>query len=138
MICEEGGLDVIATVADSFVAANSEDVPVGFIHIKTVTDDEDPVANGAYVYPIAEFEAWQRCGVARALIGHALEASGGDGLRLVACKPSQGFYPRVGFAPIGWERIAARIARDCDLCDLREACAPLPFELAFPTGGDPG
>jgi predicted N-acetyltransferase YhbS len=132
MICEESGLAVIETVADSSVAANDEGIPIGFIHIETVVDDVDPAANGAYVYPVAVFEAWQHRGVARALIEHALatEATAvAGGLKLVACESSQGFYPRVSFEPIGWECIAARIARDCDLCDLREACAPVPFGL---------
>jgi GNAT superfamily N-acetyltransferase len=127
MICEEGGLAPIEAVADATVAANDEDIPVGFIHIETVTDDADPAANGAYVYPIAVFEAWQRYGVATALIRHAAQAAGD--LRLVACTPSQGFYPKVGFEPIGWEHIAARIERDCELCDLRDGCDPVPFIL---------
>jgi predicted N-acetyltransferase YhbS len=127
MICEEGGLAVTETVADSLVAVNDEDVPVGFIHIETVSDDANPAANGAYVYPVAVFEGWQHCGVARALIERVLEAAPADGLRLVACSPSRGFYPKVGFEPVGWERIAARIARDCELCAIRDACTPLPF-----------
>jgi N-acetylglutamate synthase-like GNAT family acetyltransferase len=71
------------------------------------------------------YEAWQRNGVARALTQHALEATGE--LRLVACKPSRGFYPRAGFEVVDWDLIAARIAYDCDRCVARQACNPVPF-----------
>jgi predicted N-acetyltransferase YhbS len=125
MICDEGGLAPIEDLTDTSVAVDDEDVPVGFIHIETVTDDTNSAANGSYVYPVAVFEAWRHRGVATALIEH--EAKGTGELRLVACKPSQGFYPKVGFKTVGWNLIAARIARDCDLCVAREACAPIPF-----------
>jgi predicted N-acetyltransferase YhbS len=125
MICHEGGLARIEDFADTSVAVNDRDIPVGFIHIETVTDDTNPAANGAYVYPVAVFEAWRHQGVATALIEHEAKTAGK--LRLVACKPSQGFYPKVGFKPIGWNLIAARIAHDCDLCVAREACKPIPF-----------
>jgi N-acetylglutamate synthase-like GNAT family acetyltransferase len=127
MICDESGLGFIETVSGSMVAVNDEDLPVGFIHIETIGDDANPAANGAYVYPVAVFEAWQHHGVATALVEHALEASGE--LRLVACKPSQGFYPQVGFEKVDWDIIARHIARDCDRCVARESCAPIPFRL---------
>ncbi|MDR1015153.1 MAG: GNAT family N-acetyltransferase [Coriobacteriales bacterium] len=128
LICDEGGLASLTDVADVSVAVGDEGLPVGFIHIETVTDDTRPAANGAYVYPVAVLGAWQRRGVASALVAHAFEERGG--LRLVACKPSQGFYPKVGFEPVPWERIAVRIARDCELCVAREACGPVPFALS--------
>jgi GNAT superfamily N-acetyltransferase len=124
-ICEEGGLYRVQTVADISVAVDAAGQPVGFIHIEAVHDDARPDANGAYVYPVAVREAWQRLGVGRALMAYARAERGA--LKLVACKPSQDFYPKAGFAPIGWERIAARIARDCELCAARESCAPIPF-----------
>jgi GNAT superfamily N-acetyltransferase len=127
MICEEGGLVLIESIAELTVAVNEEDLPVGFIHIERVVDDANPAANGAYVYPIAVFEAWQRQGVATALIRHAAQVAGD--LRLVACAPARDFYPRVGFEPLDWEHVAARIARDCELCSLRAPCAPTPFIL---------
>jgi predicted N-acetyltransferase YhbS len=130
MICEEGGLALIESVADSIVAVNDKDVPVGFIHIETVTDDVKPIANGAYVYPVAVFEAWQHNGVASALIDYALQEV--EELKLVACKPSQGFYPRAGFEVAGWDLIAARIAYDCDRCVAREGCGPIPFIRKHP------
>jgi GNAT superfamily N-acetyltransferase len=129
LICDESGLAIIGEVTDCIVAANDEDVPVGFIHIETVSDDADQAANGAYVYPVAVYGSWQRHGVASALIAQAGEDYGT--LRLVACKPSQGFYPKAGFEPIGWNLIAARIAHDCELCAAREACAPIPFQRYF-------
>jgi N-acetylglutamate synthase-like GNAT family acetyltransferase len=48
-------------------------------------------------------------------------------LKLVACKESQGFYPKAGFESVDWDVIAARIAWDCERCAAREACGPLPF-----------
>ena len=123
-ICEEQGLGVIETVESSSVAVNHEDLPVGFIHIEIV-DDEDVDTNAAYVYPVAVFGSWQHHGVARALIKNELEKVGE--LRLVACNSSQGFYPKVGFEPIAWERIATRIARDCDNCSVQDECDPIPF-----------
>jgi predicted N-acetyltransferase YhbS len=131
MICYESGLAVIEDLTDTSVAVNDRDTPVGFIHIETVADDANPAANGAYVYPVAVFEAWRHQGVASALIRHAAEtmAEATGELKLVACKPSQGFYPKAGFKPVSWNLIAARIARDCDLCVAREACAPIPFAL---------
>ena len=125
MICAEQGLGIIETTDNSTVAVNNEDVVVGFIHIETVDDDANPQANGAYVYPVAVFQAWQHHGVASALIKYEQQRVGE--LRLVACTSSQGFYPKVGFEPIGWESIAARIAQDCELCSQRDTCHPTPF-----------
>jgi len=128
MICQQHGLGTIATVKDCSVAVNHKDIPVGFIHIEHVKDDDNPLANGAYVYPVAVYTSWQNLGVARALITH--ELAGAAELKLVACKPSQGFYPKVGFTPVSWDLIATRIAHDCDLCALRTECAPIPFILS--------
>ena len=126
LLCDEQGLAIIQSVADCRVAVNDEDEPVGFIHIETV-DDETVEKNGAYVYPVAVFESWQHYGVASALIEDAYSRV--DALKLVACRPSQGFYPKAGFKPVGWELIAQRITRDCELCVAREACQPIPFML---------
>ena len=128
MICEEQGLGIIETADSSTVAVNEEDLPIGFIHIETV-DDENSTANGAYVYPVAVFGSWQCQGVATALIRHELKKAGE--LKLVACKPSQGFYPRIGFEIVAWERIAQRIARDCERCAIRDECNPVPFQISL-------
>ena len=127
MICEEGNLGIIEAVDCCSVAVNSEDVPVGFIHIETV-DDENPATNAPYVYPVAVYTSWQHHGVARALIHHELQKTGE--LRLVACTASQGFYPKAGFKPVAWENIATRIARDCDSCPNRGTCDPIPFAIS--------
>jgi predicted N-acetyltransferase YhbS len=127
MICEEGGLALIESVAHTTVAVNDADEPVGFIRIETVSDAKNPAASGAYVYPVAVFESWRCHGVATALIQH--EAAVRGELRLVACKSSQGFYPKAGCVPIDWDLIAARIARDCELCADCETCGPIPFAL---------
>jgi N-acetylglutamate synthase-like GNAT family acetyltransferase len=124
-ICEEHGLGSIESIADTTVAVGDDGIPVGFIHIEVVNDDPHSWANGAYVYPVAVFEAWQHRGVATALVQR--ELANRKELRLVACKPSQGFYPKAGFKPVDWNFVAARIARDCDCCAARKACKPIPF-----------
>ena len=123
-ICTEHGLGVIETIEDCTVAVNDEDLTVGFIHIKTV-DDESPDTNGAYVYPVAVFGEWQNHKVASTLIRHELDKAGE--LKLVACKPSQGFYPKLGFKPLAWEQIARQISHDCTVCANYEDCGPKAF-----------
>ena len=127
IICREQGLGIIDSITDISVAVNNQDLPVGFIHIETVDDDKDPGANGVYVYPVAVYGSWQHHGVATALVRHELSKTGE--LRLVACKSSQGFYPKVGFEPVSWELIAARIAHDCDVCGALDDCDPIPFRI---------
>jgi N-acetylglutamate synthase-like GNAT family acetyltransferase len=125
LICAEHGLGLVESVAETNVAVNDEDIPVGFIHIEIVNDDPHSWANGAYVYPVAVFEAWQHHGVAAALVEHELALRGE--LRLVACKESQGFYPKAGFEPLDWNFIAERIAKDCEFCGDHATCGPIPF-----------
>jgi GNAT superfamily N-acetyltransferase len=124
-ICEESGLGCIEDVADCTVAVSADDEPVGFIHIEHVADAKKPAGDGAWVYPVAVFEAWQHRGVATALIEHELVRAGE--LRLVACRPSRGFYPKAGFRPLAWSRVATRISDDCKRCVARKACDPVPY-----------
>ena len=124
IICEEQGLGKVESIDFTTVAVNEEDLPIGFIHIERI-NDEDPKANGAYVYPVAVLGSWQHHGVATALIRHELEKAGE--LKLVACSSSQGFYPRLGFEIVDWTHIAKRIAHDCDSCAAHEECDPIPF-----------
>ena len=124
IICEEQGLGKVESIDFTTVAVNDEDLPIGFIHIEHV-GNEGADANGAYVYPVAVLGSWQHHGVATALIRHELEKNGE--LKLVACRSSQGFYPRLGFEIVDWAHMAKRIARDCDSCAAREECDPIPF-----------
>jgi predicted N-acetyltransferase YhbS len=109
----------------ALVAVNSDDVAVGLIRVLEVTDKENSDGSGAYVYPVVVYRTWRRYGVATALINAALKQFGE--LKLVACNPSQGFYPKAGFEPLEWNRIAAQIARDCELCPDCATCEPKPF-----------
>ncbi|MDR2672158.1 MAG: GNAT family N-acetyltransferase [Coriobacteriales bacterium] len=107
------------------VAVNDVDEPVGFIRVLELGDETNPQASGAYVYPVIVFEQWRKHGVGKALIKQALLDFGE--LRLVACRDSRGFYPRCGFVPLEWEKIAGPIARDCELCPDLATCDPQPF-----------
>jgi GNAT superfamily N-acetyltransferase len=129
-ICEESGLGRIEDVANCTVAVDADDAPVGFIHIEHVEDADKPAGDGAWVYPVAVFESWQHRGVATALVEYELARTGE--LRLVACRPSRGFYPRAGFRPLAWSRVATRIGNDCKRCVARRACDPKPYVRTRP------
>lgn len=112
---------------EGFVATNDADEPVGFIRILQVEDPQNSQGNGHYVYPIIVFKSWQGYGVGSALIQFAHQRFGA--LKLVACKASREFYPTCSFEPVGWQEIAPRIAKDCDLCPDLVDCSPQPFIL---------
>jgi GNAT superfamily N-acetyltransferase len=135
VICEEGGLARIEDCADCTVAVNKNNEPIGFIHIEYVKEVEKPEGNGAWVYPVAVCASWQHHGVATALIEHALLCE--QELRLVACRSSRGFYPKVGFRPLAWSRVATRIAADCKRCPDRKTCDPQPYVLRATDYGSP-
>ncbi|MDR2109617.1 MAG: GNAT family N-acetyltransferase [Coriobacteriales bacterium] len=107
------------------VAVNSDDEPVGFIRIFTVDDKEDPAKSGHYIYPVIVFEQWRHHGVAAALVDYELRRRGS--LKLVACRPSRGFYERTGFAREDWSNIADPIAADCQRCPDQLSCDPVPY-----------
>ena len=110
------------------VAVNSDDEPVGFIRIFTVNEGAncaDCAGDGNYVYPVIVFKSWRQLGVASALVNHELRRRGK--LKLVACRPSRGFYLRTGFLPEEWHSIANVIASDCEKCPDRASCEPQPY-----------
>jgi N-acetylglutamate synthase-like GNAT family acetyltransferase len=127
MVMPQAG-ELIGESANShaLVAVNNDDVPVGIIRILNVADPGNPAGDGAYVYPVIVHPAWQQRKVATALIKAAAEQFGV--LKLVACKASQGFYPKVDFVPLDWSEVAFQIARDCDLCPDCPTCNPQPFK----------
>jgi GNAT superfamily N-acetyltransferase len=84
--------------------------------------------NGHYVYPVIVFANWRKLGVASALVRYELKRHGQ--LKLVACRPSRGFYERSGFAHETWENIAYQIARDCEQCPNLKSCDPQPFVIS--------
>jgi predicted N-acetyltransferase YhbS len=107
------------------VAVNNDDEAVGFIRVLPIQDADNPAANGNYVYPVIVFVSWRKHGVATALIEYELARY--HELKLVACRSSQGFYPRIGFEPLAWSEVANRIAHDCELCPDLPTCHPQPF-----------
>ncbi|MDR3052718.1 MAG: GNAT family N-acetyltransferase [Coriobacteriales bacterium] len=123
-ICAQTDLGSPPDFANTTVAVNAENIPVGFIRIACI-DDETTAANGAYIYPVAVFENWQRHGVGQALVAHELAQRGA--LKLVACKPSRGFYKKGGFAPLAWSAVARQIAHDCEICPKAADCHPQPY-----------
>ena len=98
---------------------------VGFIRILQVADEENPLGDGNYVYPVIVFKSWQGHGVGRALIEEAHRLYGE--LRLVSCLASRGFYPKCGFEPLAWEEVAHRVANDCKHCPDLSSCEPQAF-----------
>ena len=119
------GMDPLEGPEHIRVAVNSEDIPVGFIHVDTATDGI------AYVHPIVTCASWRGYGVASALLDEALSTYGE--LRLVARGYNEGFYGRLGFEKCSWEEIDASISADCEGCELREECGPIPFRRCYAT-----
>jgi len=119
----EAGMDVIPGPQRVRVAANEDDMVVGFCRL------QDDVNGIAYVNPIVTYEAWRGYGVGRALIedAHALAGE----LRLISRGTSEGFYRKLGFVEMPWEDVDLEAAEeDCDNCPYRESCGPVPMRLA--------
>jgi GNAT superfamily N-acetyltransferase len=126
MICEDVGMPGFDDYKNNLVAVDKEDIPVGFIRILKVCDNDPPTGNGSFIYPVAVFRQWQGFGVGRALVDRALVLFGP--LKLVACSTSQGFYERERFVKADWDVIAQVIAHDCDLCPQKDvSCTPQPY-----------
>ncbi len=113
------GMDALPSVAGVRVAVNAEDVPVGFLRVWCGD------GGVAHVSPVVTCTTWRGWGVGRALVEEALERHGE--LRLVARGGSIPFYRALGFSELAWEDIAPEIAADCEGCEMRSACAPLPM-----------
>ena len=75
--------------------------------------------------PVVSCATWRGWGVGRALVEEALARVGE--LRLVARGASVPFYRALGFKEVPWDAIAPTIAADCDGCEMRGECAPLPM-----------
>lgn len=129
MMCDQAQMPLPKDYLAGTIAVNDKDQPVGFIRILEVREDENPQGLGAYIYPVVVFENWRHQGVAKALVDYELQRY--KTLRLVACRPSRGFYQRSGFEPEEWDNIAAVIAYDCELCPDCSSCDPQPFRKAL-------
>lgn len=113
------GMDALPDLGGVTVAANGEDVPVGFIRV--VRKGAGP----AHVSPVVTCATWRGFGVGRALVEDSLARE--RELRLVARGASVPFYRALGFADVPWEEIDAAIAADCDGCEMRGECGPCPM-----------
>lgn len=111
-------METIPSLEGVRVAVDKNDVPVGFIRIVCADD------GAAFVSPVITHESWRGCGVGRALMGEALEHYGE--LRLVSRGKSLPFYEALGFEHVGWDLIEKSLVEDCDHCEIREECGPVP------------
>ncbi len=105
------------------VAVNDEGEVVGFSRF--VFDGEGV----AHVNPVAVYASWRRYGVARALMDEALRLWGE--LRLVSRGESLPFYDALGFQRCDWKDIAPSVVAECDACELRDECGPVPMRCAY-------
>ena len=113
------GMDAIPDIEGVRVAVNGDDEVVGFIRI--ALDEEDGTA---FVNPVITHETWRGYGVGRALMDEALARHGE--LRLVSRGGSLAFYEALGYERIGWDLIKMALVDDCDHCELRDECGPVP------------
>ena len=113
------GMGEIPSIEGVTVAISPGDDVVGFIRISREGDGP------AHVNPVVVYETWRGYGVGRALVEDALEREGE--LRLVARGESIDFYKRLGFCEIPHSEITPSVSEDCDHCDMREECGPLPM-----------
>lgn len=115
------GMDTLPGVEGITVAVNAADEPVGFIRLQKGADGV------AHINPVVTYATWRGYGVGRALVEDALVHEGE--LRLVARGYSIPFYEKLGFEEISWDDIAPEVAAECDGCEIREECGPLPMCL---------
>ena len=80
----------------------------------------------AHVNPIVVDESLRGHGVGAALMKAARERYGE--LRFVARGYAVGFYKFIGCASVEWDEIAPEVASDCDDCEKRDECQPLPMK----------
>lgn len=124
------GMDALPGAEGVTVAVNDEDVPVGFLRV--VREEGWP----AHVSPVVTCAPWRGFGVGRALVEEALARTGE--LRLVARGSSVPFYRALGFGELPWDAIAPPVAADCDGCDLRGECGPVPLGKVHDGTDGPG
>lgn len=113
------GMDDLPSAENVRVAVNGDNVPVGFLRLQQGSNDV------AHVNPVVSCVTWRGWGVGSALVEEALRSRGE--LRLVARGASAPFYRALGFEELPWDAIAPEIAVDCDGCEMRGECRPLPM-----------
>ena len=117
--CYAEGMDNLPSIENVRVAVNDIDEVVGFIRI---AQDAEGIA---FVNPVITHETWRGFGVGRALMDEALAHYGE--LRLVSRGQSLAFYEAIGYERIPWSAIKMDLVEDCDHCDMRDECAPVPM-----------
>ncbi len=83
-----------------------------------------------YIRPIAIAPGCRGQGLGRRLIESLLGEV--DELCAVARGESVGFYRQLHFEPIPWESVYAPFRDECDTCEDRAICSPVPMRLATP------
>ena len=120
VLCAAEGMDAIPSTERVRVAVDDEDEVVGFIRI-AVDEDEGT----AFVNPVITHDTWRGYGVGRALMDEALAVFGE--LRLVSRGQSLAFYEALGYERISWDYIKMALVDDCDNCEMRDECGPVPM-----------
>lgn len=113
------GMGDIERAHNVHVAINADGEIVGFIRL--VFDGEGI----CHVNPVVVYPTWRGFGVGRILIDYALATYGE--VRLVSRGSSLAFYQALGFEPIAWDLVFDPIAAECDACELRDECKPVPM-----------
>ncbi len=113
------GMDVMPSHENITVAQSAEGNVVGFLRVARGVNDV------MHVNPVVVVSTWRGHGVGRALMEDALQRFGE--LRLVSRGESVGFYEALGYAPMLWDDIDKAEVDDCDNCDMRSVCKPVPM-----------
>ena len=117
--CYSEGMDNLPSLENVTVAADGDDDAVGFIRIAFSPEGV------AHVNPVVVNPNWRGFGLGRILTENALATYGE--LRLVARGSAVPFYRALGFEEVPWEDITMAVTEDCDHCDMRDECGPLPM-----------
>lgn len=113
------GMDALPACENIRVAVNEDDEVVGFLRVAF------DAAGIAHVNPVVTHETWRGFGVGRALMDEALARFGE--LRFVSRGTSLAFYQALGYESLPWEAIKPEIAAECDECEMRDECGPVPM-----------
>ena len=117
------GMDNMPGIENVTVAESASGDVVGFLRIAMG-------GNGvAHINPVITVKTWRGYNVGRELVEDALDRYGE--LRLVSRGGSVGFYRALGFTEIPWEAVDMSVCDDCDGCEMREECGPVPMGKAL-------
>lgn len=130
-LCEAAAMDIPKDYDHVFVAEEREGVSpenghlaatsssvVGFVRIQVI----DKVA---YVSPVIVSAAHRRQGIGCRLMRRVMAEA--DDVRFVARGHAVDFYRELGFVPVAWDALAPEMTQDCETCEVRASCQPLPM-----------